>query len=188
MSIIQEKDYCFVDEEKLWNEIYASSNLRIKNEFYDIWDTFKMDTQKSAASTKKAGNKRGGAEFLASRTEYVKSIWKQFSKSGILKNGEKTAENNKTAREASKNVKSFDWIQRYSKMDTKLMNIVDLEDGSCFNGENAKLVKYQNVTDEIVEVKFDGDCFVIPGNSKFLQGPVDSVKHLDYGLFFSLFC
>uniref|UniRef100_A0AC34GT72 Uncharacterized protein n=1 Tax=Panagrolaimus sp. ES5 TaxID=591445 RepID=A0AC34GT72_9BILA len=200
ISMNKGEGYCFFDETLIWNNIYAStSNLKIKNEFYEIWDTFKMDSQIAAEKntaakiengkefrkrkrSKKKNDESGGAKFLSERSKIVENIWKQFVEDdAIIKNEEKiTAENNKIARETAKKVKDFEWIEKLSTMDLTELDTVEIEDRGSYKIITNKLKLFKNDSDKCVRINVDDEDFVIPPEAEFIPGPVEAVKHLDY--------
>uniref|UniRef100_A0A914Y3T7 Uncharacterized protein n=1 Tax=Panagrolaimus superbus TaxID=310955 RepID=A0A914Y3T7_9BILA len=200
--IFKGEGYCFFDEKLIWNNIYASSNLKIKNEFYEIFDTFKMDSQISAekvvtatSDTEIIGQKRrkrkksknaggGGAEFLVERSKIVENVWKQFIKDDkkIRKNNnEKAGENNKIAREAAAKVKDFEWIEKLSKIDSNNLDTVEIVENESYKIVTNKLKLFKNGCDKCIRINFDNEEFVIPAEAEFCPGQLESVKHLDYG-------
>uniref|UniRef100_A0A914QRW2 Methyltransferase-like protein 4 n=1 Tax=Panagrolaimus davidi TaxID=227884 RepID=A0A914QRW2_9BILA len=40
---------------------------------------------------------------------------------------------------------------------------------------------FKNGSDKCIEIIIDGEEFVIPNNSAFIPGPIEGIKHLDYG-------
>uniref|UniRef100_A0A914P8H4 Methyltransferase-like protein 4 n=1 Tax=Panagrolaimus davidi TaxID=227884 RepID=A0A914P8H4_9BILA len=193
MNIFKGDRYCYFDEKEIWDKIYETSKIKIKNEFYEIWDTFKMDSEIAAAEkridAKNYGKKRkrkksqnvGGAGFLFERSKIIENVWKQFIQDRNVKNVGKTSENNKIARKASENVKDFEWIEKLSKMDLNDLETVEICNGGNYEIAADKMIIFKNGSDKCVEIIVDGEEFVIPNKSAFIPAPVEGIKNLDYG-------
>ncbi|KAE9551713.1 hypothetical protein FO519_005077 [Halicephalobus sp. NKZ332] len=187
--------FCYVDELRLWNEILESR--RLKPEFFEINDQFKMESQIKAESARvdrvtnrkrKRANK-GGASFLKDRSRMIENVFKRFTEMEEIKikelrrdSEEDRVTNNEEAKLAANSINDFGWIRSCQERKFTGMKKLNISDGESIElWDNDILLNFENREEKEIAVNTGESQFLIPRNSSFVVGPVEeAAKQLDF--------